>query len=233
MSTSRKFLATVLAVLVLAALCNTFSLPRPQSGDNKSLPEDIKNNYFLSYKTPLLDGDNRDGQEPSRVNGPIGPDTVPEPRSSPMQPAPGVQPETKQTAPIPDKNGLSPIVEKYRARFTALDAEYRERFFALGKQAYDEYVVVTAAGGQVSRARIIARYLVLAKQLEREYDRDFQAIAGEMAQELALAGLPEDLVSQAEAAHSARKQELRRLLYEKGREIIDKDAVLKQNLRNL
>ncbi|MEW6725672.1 MAG: hypothetical protein AB1327_01745 [Bacillota bacterium] len=234
MSTLQKLLTTVLVILVITALHNAFSLPRSDSGDNKpASPGDKRDNYFLSDKTPLLadsDGERRDA---GRVPGPAKSDTVSEPDSTPVRPAPRIEPQGEPAAPVPDENGLSPIAEKYRARFAALDAAYRERFFTLGKQAYDEYVTVAGTGGQVSRARVITRYLVLAKEIERDYDCDFRTVADEMARELALAGLPQDLVSRAEEAHLARKQELRRLLYEKGKEIISKDDLLKQNLQSL
>lgn len=105
---------------------------------------------------------------------------------------------------------LQLIEKKYLSIFSNLESAYQRELDRLLESAKRDYIAIKNGTKDTSVSRVAIDYLNAGRSLEKEADRSFTKILGEMRGELQSHDLPLDIVKQAEREYNEQKSETRK-----------------------
>jgi len=102
------------------------------------------------------------------------------------------------------------IIEKiYTQIFISMEAQYRQELNRLMESAKADYIAVKRGQKDISISRLAVEYVSAGRQLEKEADRNFNRMLGNLRSELKAQGLPMDMADQAQRQYNEQKSQMR------------------------
>ncbi|WP_347489300.1 hypothetical protein ABDB91_19070 [Desulfoscipio sp. XC116] len=118
--------------------------------------------------------------------------------------------------PQSDKADKKNIVENtYMRIFTSMENRYRRELTRLLDSATADYIAVKKGQKDISIGRLALEYINAGKQLEKDADRNFDRVLGDLRSELKEQGLPMDMADQAQEHYKDLKSQLRKDMLQK------------------
>lgn len=102
------------------------------------------------------------------------------------------------------------IENTYTKIFSSMEARYRQEINRLVESAKADYIAVKKGQRDISIGRLALAYVDAGKQLEKEADRNFNKVLGDMRAELQAQGLSTGMADQAEKHYKEQKSQLRK-----------------------
>ncbi len=110
-----------------------------------------------------------------------------------------------------DKLDKKSIIEDIYTRiFTSMEAQYKQELNRLLESAKSDYIAVKSGQKNISIGRLALEYINAGKQLEKDADRNFNRVLGDLRSELKTQGLPMDMADQAERHYIEQKSRMRK-----------------------
>ncbi|TYO93255.1 hypothetical protein [Desulfallas thermosapovorans] len=110
-----------------------------------------------------------------------------------------------------NKTEKKAIIENtYTKIFSTMEARYRQEINRLVESAKADYIAVQKGQKDISIGRLALAYVDAGKQLEKEADRSFNRVLGNMRAELQAQGLSTDMADRAEKHYKEQKSQLRK-----------------------
>jgi len=109
-----------------------------------------------------------------------------------------------------DKKSI--IENAYTRIFTSMEAQYRQELNRLVELAEADYIAVKKGQKDIPISRLALEYVNEGRQLEKDADRNFNKILGDLRSELSVQGLPMDMAEQAERHYKEQKSQMRKEL---------------------
>jgi len=114
-------------------------------------------------------------------------------------------------APQSNKADKKSIIEKIYTRiFTSMEAQYKQELNRLLESAKSDYIAVKSGQKNISIGRLALEYINAGKQLEKDADRNFNRVLGDLRSKLKTQGLPMDMADQAERHYIEQKSQMRK-----------------------
>jgi hypothetical protein len=127
-----------------------------------------------------------------------------------------VAPELTGNTQVTKEQHLAAIKQKYKVRFKGMERDYQGKLKGLIGEAHQEYIAMNEGHLETSKVELAAKYLRMAKQMEKEADKQFYNALAQMEQELEDHEIStEKILQQAKLEYKQRKDNQRAALMKK------------------
>ena len=118
------------------------------------------------------------------------------------------------TKPIGDDTELEDIIGKYIPVFEFLETQAGRKLDSLVDSALDEYQE-QKRDGTYSRLVLANKYIQAGRMLEKQVDKTFYELLGELEKELTRNGYSTDLIREVEKTYKKEKEERKQILFKR------------------